>query len=185
MRGVLTLVALLVLASCTEDEPLAGHYNKWTSADSSYSSAGAMMFSGRWSVGGEPSGETVLAVYPEMMSLGSVPYADIMARLMPQSAVADVRGDATVSMRCTRMQQSATGMLFSLYPDTWHMSAVIDGRERKVRLLFANDAEAVSWATLSAGGVLTVILRPTAFAVDDGDTVPVDLKLMCTATLKK
>ncbi len=141
-------------------------------------------FDGVWSIDDNKGKKDTVIIYSKYMQSVALPYNEMLTRLFPNSKIEDVTGssdDGKFVYTVTLPSESST--LFSLQPNTWHIQARIDNEDHKVAVSFAsidNNSD-LSWATLSNSGLLTIILRPTAYSIDGGKDQPVTMKLAFTA----
>lgn len=172
-------VALLSLASCLGEN----------SEDISYSPGyfSGTHYDGKWDVDGVAGAKADVIAYPHYFYLDGLPYGAILDHVFPGSVIENVEGiDANNRLPFVAMTTSETSQLLSLQPPVWTINATVDGVGHVVHVSFmtVGSTDVISWGTLTKSGMLTVILRTTAYSVDNGGQHPLSLKITYNATKK-
>lgn len=136
---------------------------------------------GTWNVDGQSPVDAEAVVYGDSIHFSSLPCKEIVQGLYPDAMVAE----ASAVRSCQRLGYSMTStsdgaVLYLMMPESWSISANVDGRQRDINIWFCMNAaqqDKVSWGTLSRNNILTVILHATSFSVDGGAQQPMELKL--------
>lgn len=176
---------VLSLASCVADDPA---HSDPTYSDPSAGSIG-MMYDGVWKVGQSDDVQGTVVASASRFETASIPYADIFRHLFPGCEIEDASSPSgSVALPFTVAATADGGLLYSLQPTAWYMTATVDGKCHSAALTFVpsgSGTDDISWGTLSKAGVLTLILHATAVSIDSGEPSPLSLKIAYTAVRKK
>jgi len=84
------------------------------------------------------------------------------------------------------VQQSDGTIVYAIKPSVWQIEVQTDGKRHNVQLMLGPtnaSTDQQSWGKYTPKTrVLTVFLHITAYAIDNGDTHPLQLKLTYTGT---
>lgn len=142
---------------------------------------------GIWEVDGKHGQNTQMIVMEHYVQIYELPYNDILAHLFEGKTIGNTLGDQANGIIAYRKIANSDGSTtLALAPQAWRINTSIDGEQHLVEIMFdsAENSENISWGTISRSGVFTLILHPTSFAIDGGNTQPISMKLKFTATVK-
>ena len=152
--------------------------------NASYNTETVMAYTGKWQVGSSTAPKSTILKCAKYFQLSKVPCDEIFAQLYPGKTITDARCNMGAELLLfDSMSPSGKSILYSLKPNTWTLTASVDGESHKVQLAISPISEGsneLSWGSLSKTGVLTIILHATSATIDDDTTRPLSLTLTFT-----
>lgn len=173
------LLTAMSLASCSVDDAPDKQFNM------SYNAQSGTPYSGKWDVSGKSIDNILMSEAGTTFMFGTIPTMQIVQAIFAGHAIEGVSTGAQ-SVAYESVQQSDGTIVYAIKPSVWHIEVQTNGKRHNVQLMLGpTDAstDQQSWGKYTPKTrVLTVFLHITAYAIDNGDTHPLQLKLTYTGT---
>ena len=173
------LLTAMSLASCSVDDAPDKQF------DMSYNAQSGTPYSGKWEVSGKSIDKILMNQLGTTFMFGAIPTMQIEKAIFAGHAIEGVSTGAQ-SVAYESVQQSDGTIVYAIKPSVWQIEVQTDGKRHNVQLMLGpTDAstDQQSWGKYTPKTrVLTVFLHITAYAIDNGDTHPLQLKLTYTGT---
>ena len=173
------LLTVMSLASCSVDDSLDKQFNL------GYNAQSGTPYSGKWDVSGKSIDKILMSELGTTFMFGAIPTMQIVQAIFAGHAIEGV-STGVQSVAYESVQQSDGTIVYAIKPSVWQIEVQTDGKLHNVQLMLgptdaSNDQQ--SWGKYTPKTrVLTVFLHITAYAIDNGDTQPLQLKLTYTGT---
>lgn len=173
------LLTAMSLASCSVDDAPDKQFNM------SYNAQSGTPYSGKWDVSGKSIDKILMNQLGTTFMFGAIPTMQIVQAIFAGHAIEGVSTGAQ-SVAYESAQQSDGTIVYAIKPSVWQIEVQTDGKRHNVQLMLGpTDAstDQQSWGKYTPKTrVLTVFLHITAYAIDNGDPQPLQLKLTYTGT---
>lgn len=173
------LLTAMSLASCSVDD------SSDKQLDLGYNAQAGTPYSGKWDVSGKSIDKILMSEAGTTFMFGTIPTMQIVQAIFAGHAIEGVSTGAQ-SVAYESVQQSDGTIVYAIKPSVWQIEVQTDGKRHNVQLMLGpTDAstDQQSWGKYTPKTrVLTVFLHITAYAIDNGDTQPLQLKLTYTGT---
>lgn len=173
------LLTAMSLASCSVDDAPDKQFNM------SYNSQSGTLYSGKWDVSGKSIDKVQMSDQQTAFMFGAIPALQIAQTIFSGHTIEGI-SMGLQSVNYESVRQSDGTIVYAIKPSVWQIEVQTDGNRHNVQLMLGpTDAstDSQSWGKYTPKTrVLTVFMHITAYAIDNDDPQPLQLKLTYTGT---